>query len=66
MDAMFTGQNVVKREDYLDWLPVIAILAVFVFQCIRFLDQLDWHVTNQMTYQVVQVWTIFQANWGML
>jgi peptidoglycan/LPS O-acetylase OafA/YrhL len=53
-----------RRYD-LDWLRVIAILAVFVFHSGRFFDLGDWHVKNATTYLSVQVWTTFLVNWIM-
>jgi peptidoglycan/LPS O-acetylase OafA/YrhL len=53
-----------RRYD-LDWLRVIAILAVFVFHSGRFFDLDDWHVKNATTYLGAQVWTTFLVNWIM-
>ena len=53
-----------RRYD-LDWLRVLAILAVFVFHSGRFFDQGDWHVKNPTTYLGVQIWTTFLVNWIM-
>jgi glucan biosynthesis protein C len=54
-----------QRRFDLDWLRVIAIFMVFVFHSSRFFDTYDWHVKNATTYQWVQLWTMFQSNWGM-
>jgi peptidoglycan/LPS O-acetylase OafA/YrhL len=54
----------VRRND-LDWLRVLAILAVFVFHSSRFFDQGGWHVKNPTTYFGVQVWITFLGNWLM-
>ena len=62
---MRTEQSIPQRRFDLDWLRVIAILAVFVFHSTRFFDSLDWHVKNATTYQWVDLWTAFQSNWGM-
>ncbi len=53
-----------RRYD-LDWLRVLAILAVFVFHSSRFFDIDDWHVKNTTTYLGVQVWTTFLSQWLM-
>lgn len=53
-----------RRFD-LDWLRVLAILAVFIFHSGRFFDTSGWHVKNPTTYFGVQVWTTFLANWLM-
>lgn len=38
------------RRYELDWLRVLAILAVFVFHSSRFFDTDGWHVKNPTTY----------------
>ena len=53
------------RRYELDWLRVLAILAVFVFHSSRFFDTGNWHVKNPTTYFGVQVWITFLANWLM-
>ncbi len=53
------------RRNDLDWLRVLAILAVFVFHSSRFFDQGSWHVKNPTTYFGVQVWITFLGNWLM-
>jgi len=60
MDA----KNVQRRYD-IDWLRVLAILAVFVFHSTRFFDLGDWHVKNPATYSAVQVWIEFASSWLM-
>jgi len=57
-------KTLVRRND-LDWLRVLAILAVFVFHSARFFDLGGWHVKNPTTYFGVQVWITFLANWLM-
>lgn len=53
-----------RRFD-LDWLRVLAILTVFIFHSGRFFDRMDWHVKNPITYQPMQLWTMFLASWMM-
>ncbi len=60
MDA----KNIQRRYD-IDWLRVLAILAVFVFHSTRFFDLGDWHVKNPTTYFAVQVWIEFASSWLM-
>ncbi len=62
---MQTNQSLPQRRFDLDWLRVIAIFTVFLFHSTRFFDTFDWHVKNATTYQWVQIWTMFQSNWGM-
>lgn len=59
------GNPITQRKYYLDWLRVLAILAVFVFHSGRFFDKLEWHVKNPVTYQSVQNLTMFFSSWGM-
>jgi len=53
------------RRVYLDWLRVLAILAIFFFHSTRFFDLDDWHVKNTHTYFAVEAWSGFLASWGM-
>jgi peptidoglycan/LPS O-acetylase OafA/YrhL len=53
-----------RRYD-LDWLRVLAILAVFVFHSGRFFDQMDWHVKSATLYPGAQAWTLFLIGWLM-
>ncbi len=57
-------KNVQRRFD-LDWLRVLAILAVFIFHSTRFFDTDDWLIKNATTYLSVQVWLEFCTSWGM-
>lgn len=54
-----------QRRFDLDWLRVLAILTVFIFHSGRFFDRMDWHVKNPITYQPMQLWTMFLASWMM-
>ncbi len=63
-------QNVTKNQSparlyYLDWLRVLAILAIFVFHCTRPFDTDDWSLKNLTTYHSVTVWKEFAISWGM-
>jgi len=53
------------RRVYLDWLRVLAIVAIFLFHSTRFFDLGDWHVKNARTYLAVEAWSGFLASWGM-
>jgi len=35
-----------ERRYDIDWLRILAILAVFFFHCARFFDPTDWHLKN--------------------
>src|SRR3990170_4694321 len=57
--------KLVQRRYDLDWLRVLAILAIFVFHCTRFFDTDDWSIKNATTYLPVQIWLEFATSWGM-
>ena len=67
---MISTQNVPNNQTparlyYLDWLRVLAILAIFVFHCTRLFDTDDWSIKNMTTYSVMDVWKEFSNSWGM-
>ena len=35
-----------ERRHDIDWLRILAMLAVFLFHCARFFDPMDWHLKN--------------------
>jgi peptidoglycan/LPS O-acetylase OafA/YrhL len=59
------AKPVYQRRYDLDWLRVFAILTIFIFHTGRFFDRMDWHVKNPVTYQSMQIWTMFLASWLM-
>lgn len=59
-----SNETSVRRYD-LDWLRVIAILAIFVFHCTRLFDTDDWSIKNPTTYLFVTQWKEFAIIWGM-
>ena len=54
-----------KRNNYLDWLRVLAILFVFLYHSTRFFNLEDWEVKNPVRYAWVELWNIFSWNWMM-
>lgn len=54
-----------QRRYELDWLRVLAILAIFVFHCTRFFDSDDWSIKNSTAYLLVDIWKGFTTIWGM-
>ena len=62
---MNTISATTKRRYDLDWLRVLAILAIFAFHCTRIFDTDDWSIKNPATYQAVDVWKQFATMWGM-
>jgi glucan biosynthesis protein C len=47
-----------ERRYDIDWVRVVATLAVFVLHCGRFFDTIDWHLKNAQRSDVL---TLFQA-----
>jgi glucan biosynthesis protein C len=56
-------KNPTKRLYYLDWVRVLAILAVFVYHSTRFFNMETWHVKNPTWYPWVEVWNRFATAW---
>jgi glucan biosynthesis protein C len=54
----------IRRYD-LDWLRVLAILAVFIYHSGMFFSLDDWHVKNPSTYSSVEIWVSFLRDWMM-
>lgn len=63
MNAPTLSQKTRRYE--LDWLRVLAILAVFFFHSARFFDPDDWHVKNPTTYPVLHLPAAVIASWIM-
>jgi glucans biosynthesis protein C len=53
------------RNNYLDWLRVLAILFVLVYHSTRFFNLEDWEVKNPVRYEWVEIWNLFSWNWMM-
>jgi len=53
-----------RRYD-LDWLRVLAIVAVFTMHVFRFFDPMDWEVKNNVTEEALMIFMIFFAQWLM-
>ncbi len=62
---MNSGTMAGLRRYELDWLRVLAMLAVFVFHSGRFFDQMGWHVKSASVHGGVQVWSMFLLGWLM-
>jgi len=54
-----------NRRYELDWLRLLAMLAVFLYHSTRFFNLGDWHVKNVDTYVWVEIWNIFATRWMM-
>ena len=55
----------VQRRFDIDWLRVLAILAIFVFHTTRAFDPDGWSIKNPTTYTFLDVWKDFATSWGM-
>lgn len=53
------------RRFELDWLRVLAILAIFFFHSARFFDPNEWHVKNPTTYPGLNLPAAVVLNWIM-
>ncbi|CAB1067729.1 hypothetical protein D1AOALGA4SA_127 [Olavius algarvensis Delta 1 endosymbiont] len=53
------------RRYELDWLRVLAVLAVFLYHSTRFFNLGDWHLKNVNTYVWLEIWNIFATRWMM-
>jgi peptidoglycan/LPS O-acetylase OafA/YrhL len=53
-----------RRYD-VDWLRVLAMLAVFVFHCARYFDRQDWHVKNPTLSEGMSYLVGFLSFWIM-
>lgn len=54
-----------RRLFYLDWLRILAILAVFLFHSTRFFDPYYWHVKNAQQTDSVMPFLTFLEIWIM-
>ena len=54
-----------ERRHDIDWLRVLAMLAVFLFHCARFFDYEDWHVKNLQTSIGFTVFVGILVQWIM-
>ena len=54
-----------ERRHDIDWLRVLAMLAVFLFHCARFFDYEDWHVKNLQTSFGFTVFVGILVQWIM-
>ncbi len=58
------AKTVTRRYD-LDWLRVLAILAIFIHHSQRFFDTDGWLIKNATTYRAAQILLEFETSWGM-
>lgn len=63
MDTPAPSQTTRRFE--LDWLRVLAILAIFFFHSARFFDPNAWHVKNPTTYAGLALPAAIIINWIM-
>jgi glucan biosynthesis protein C len=53
-----------RRYD-IDWLRVLATLAIFFFHCAKFFDTMDWHLKNVQRSDVITLIVALLALWEM-
>lgn len=54
-----------ERIYYIDWLRVLAILAVFLFHCSHIFDTMDFHVKNKETSEICLIFVASCNFWMM-
>ncbi len=54
-----------ERHYDIDWLRVLATLAVFLFHCARLFNYEDWHVKNNEQNLIMSVFVSFLVLWIM-
>jgi glucan biosynthesis protein C len=54
-----------QRQNYLDWLRALGMLAVIIYHSTRPFNSGDWHVKNTITYGWLDIWNEFAVNWLM-
>lgn len=62
---MNTQSANVPRRYELDWLRVLAILAVFTYHCALIFAPDPSSIKNTITYQFIDDWGEFIGSWGM-
>jgi glucan biosynthesis protein C len=59
-------RKVMKQRRYdIDWLRVLATLAIFFFHCAKFFDTFDWHLKNPQKSSFLTYFVILLAMWSM-
>jgi len=54
-----------ERRYDIDWLRVLAVLAVFFFHSSRFFTNPPWHIRNAEFSEVAEILAMFVSQWGM-
>ncbi len=62
---MNTQSAKLQRRYELDWLRILAILAVFIYHCALIFAPDPFLIKNQTTYQFIDDWGEFAGLWGM-
>ena len=57
--------NKIERRYDIDWLRVLAVLAVFFFHSSRFFTNPPWHIRNAEFSEVAEILAMFVSQWGM-
>jgi glucan biosynthesis protein C len=62
---MIPKDQAFSRRYELDWLRVLAILAVFIYHSLRFFDRDDWHLKNAILHPGLDPFMKLFTLWGM-
>jgi len=62
---MNTQSTNIPRRYELDWLRVLAIVAVFIYHCSLIFAPDPSSIKNAITYQFIDDWGEFVGKWGM-
>jgi peptidoglycan/LPS O-acetylase OafA/YrhL len=62
---MNTQSSTSQRKHELDWLRVLAILAVFVYHCSLIFAPDPYSIKNATLYEFIDVWGAFGGTWGL-
>ncbi|MGM0791355.1 MAG: acyltransferase family protein [Bacillota bacterium] len=59
------GQEKSRHYD-LDWIKVLAMLAVFLYHCSMFFNSFEWHVKNdEINRTCIELFSLAVGNWIM-
>ncbi|WP_462412761.1 acyltransferase family protein [Neobacillus sp. Marseille-QA0830] len=59
-------KKMTQRQYDLDWIRVLATLAVFLYHCSMFFNPWPWHVkNNQLDHSGILVFSLFTSSWIM-
>ncbi len=62
---MTIEESVTERRYDIDWLRILAMVAVFLFHCARYFDHEGWHVKNPVLDSGMSLFIAFVVIWIM-